>query len=101
VIGPTLLRFRLASEATVVKFEIICGKDQEICWCLVSDTLNKYGRMFGWRNWHEMARTKSTISPLTRPEAGMFWMVPSRTTRHDGGIMARKDARIASDFCNW
>jgi hypothetical protein len=39
MIGATLLSLRFASETTVVDFEIICGKDQEIRWCFVSDTL--------------------------------------------------------------
>jgi hypothetical protein len=39
VIRPTLLRFRLASEATVVDFQICRGKDKEICRGLVSDAL--------------------------------------------------------------
>lgn len=38
------------------------------------------------------------MSPFTRLAAGMFERVLSRKTRHEGGIMARKDARIASDF---
>jgi len=72
VIGPTLLSLRLASEAAVVDFEIICGKDEEICWCFVSDTLHRYGRMFSRRNRQEIVHTKSTMSPFTRPEAGIF-----------------------------
>jgi hypothetical protein len=72
VIGPTLLSLRLASEATVINFEIICGKDQEVCWCFVSDTLNKYGWMFSRRNRQEIVHTKSTMSPFTRPAAGIF-----------------------------
>ena len=39
VIRPTLLRFRLASEATVIDFQIRRRKDKEICWSLVSDAL--------------------------------------------------------------
>jgi hypothetical protein len=39
VIRPTLLRFSLASEATVVDFQIRRRKDKEICRGLVSDAL--------------------------------------------------------------
>jgi hypothetical protein len=31
----------------------------------------------------------------------MEMIAPSRTTRHEGGIIARNDARIASDFWTW
>ena len=42
--------------------------------------------------------TRRTMSPLTR--STMVEIVPSRTTRHVGGIrvMTRMEARIASDF---
>lgn len=43
----------------------------------------------------------STMSPFTRSAAGIEVNVPSRTTRHDGGIIARNDANIASDFWSW
>ena len=45
-----------------------------------------------------ITHTIRTISPLTKSAAAMDMIVPSRTTRHDGGIIAKKLARIASDF---
>lgn len=46
-------------------------------------------------------RTRRTTSPLTSSAAGIDMIDRSRTTRQEGGIMARKDARMASDFCSW
>jgi len=94
----TFLRFRLASEAAVINFEIRRRKQEQICRSLVPNTLHDDGFNSGKKEWKETIHTRSTTSPFTRLAAGMFERVPSRKTRHDGGIMARKDARMASDF---
>lgn len=47
-----------------------------------------------------LSLTTRTMSPFTSWEAGMDERVVSRTTWHVGGIMARNDARMASDFCS-
>jgi hypothetical protein len=39
-----------------------------------------------------------TISPFTRSAAAIDSIVPPLTTLHDGGIMAKKEAKIASDL---
>ena len=59
----------------------------------------------GWRFFSQETQrarqhTRRTISPLTNWAAGMVSIVLLRTTRHDGGIMARKEAKMASDFCS-
>ena len=45
--------------------------------------------------------TSRTISPFTRSEAAMDWIELLLKTLHEGGIMARNEARIASDFASW
>lgn len=55
--------------------------------------------MGGERKWGRgRGLTRRTMSPLTRVEAGTEARFPERLTRQEGGIIARKEARIASDL---
>lgn len=98
VIVCAFLRFGLASKATIINFEIRRRKQEQVRGSLVPNTLHDDGFNSGEKKWKEVIHTKSTMSPFTRFTAGMFERVLSRNTRHDGGIIARKDARMASDF---
>lgn len=93
------LGFGLSRKTAVVDLQVR-GRDQhEVRGRFIAHTLKQYDVSVGCAM--DGARTIRTTSPLTRSAAGMELSAPSRMTRHEGGIIARNEARMASDFCSW
>lgn len=100
--AKALLRLRFTREVAVVDFQICGGEDDQVRRCLVARALCP--RVLSVKpvtSIVEAVLTRRTTSPFTRSAAGTDVIDPSRTTWHEGGIMAKNDARIASDFWSW